>query len=315
MRKRRHRGSLRPLRMTCSGPRAAIKPASRRSRGTVHRRDARRPREDAISPSARAAYAGDRGTGTVPGLQALLAGLPPRIKGSIVHPRRTKEHAHAARPAELMGAWRRRAYAQGVKIDRDAADGLHGIRVDGLLASPRQLGQAGDGLDRARLVVGEDQGREERVIDHAPRHRLGIDQALGRDLGPGDPVSHLRQPADRLGHGRVLDRAGEDVGAAAPAAIEFRQAEDRQVVRLGAAGSEDDLVGVGIQDAGDGLGRPQGAPRRAARAAECRLSEFPPASRWGRICLQDALGSRAARLRCGRGRWASCPRYTGRGSA
>ncbi len=114
------------------------------------------------------------------------------------------------RAVELVGAGGQRGHAQGVEIDRDSPDGLHGVGVDGnpaIVGEPRQFG---DRLDRAGLVVGEHQGRQTGTGTDRLRHRMGVGPSLGINPRPIDGETFLFEPPHGLGDGRMLDRARND---------------------------------------------------------------------------------------------------------
>src|SRR5690606_20122908 len=130
--------------------------------------------------------------------------------------------------------------------------------VDDGAVTPGELDDAPERLDRAHLVVRPHDGDERR----APPARgedgvelVEVDDALLVDAEPVNTRPLVRlQPHARLEDGRVLDGADDDLGAprlCGPPAED--EALDGEVVRLRAAGGEDDLPGLGAERGGDRL--------------------------------------------------------------
>ncbi len=100
-----------------------------------------------------------------------------------------------------------------------------------------------------------------------------IDDAVAVDRRPRDLEAAPLELAARLAHRRVLDRAHDQ-----PPGRRAGEAEHRLVVGLGAAGGEDDLARLGVQQAGErGRGPPRAppAPRGRRRAAPTRCRTAP----------------------------------------
>jgi hypothetical protein len=170
---------------------------------------------------------------------------------------------------------------EGVHVDRDLADGLHPIHVE------RDLHLAGDapdlahGLDGARLGVRVHQRDEDGVRPNGAAHVLGVDHPVAIDGQIGRLESVLLEVLARAQDRVVLDLRGDDV-AAAP---RMRDALDRHVVGLGAAGGKDDLLFLDLQKARDLLARRLHAVARlAAKAVDARwIAEALPEIREHRL--------------------------------
>ena len=78
--------------------------------------------------------------------------------------------------------------------------------------------------------------------------RLGRHHAARIHRQPIDAEAGCGQLAERLGDGRMLDGAGEEVAGRVAG-----QAEEGEVVRLGGAAGEDHLIGMGAEQGGDPL--------------------------------------------------------------
>ena len=112
-------------------------------------------------------------------------------------------------------------------------------------------GDLGDRLDRADLVVGEHDRDQDRLVVECRLELVGIDPAVAVDRQLDDLEAELLEVAQRVADRVVLDRRGDDP-VAAPLAGPGR-ALQREVVRLGAAGREDDLATLGIETLRDAL--------------------------------------------------------------
>ena len=212
------RGVGRPVaRRPRPGPSAAIRPGSSRSRS---RSPAGDPGLGLGVPDRRGRRPGRRPgpRGTVPGRDP-LCWPPPSSDG--LEPDAPADQQQARHPPArgTCGARRQRGHAQA-RGSRPAPGRPPARRRCGPgrpRDPPRPRGQLGDGLDRAGLVVGEHQGRQPRRRAGRRRPSPGVGQALGR-RPPGRSTANPRclQPRDRLGDGRVLDRAGDDRPGRAP---------------------------------------------------------------------------------------------------
>ena len=134
-------------------------------------------------------------------------------------------------------------------------------------------GDLGDRLDRADLVVGEHDRDEDRLVVEGRLELVGVDAAVAVDRQLDDLEPELLEVAQGVADRVVLDRRGHDPVAARLAGP--GGALEREVVRLGPAGREDDLAALRVEPRRDALvgvverrpGRPPVAVRRA-RVAE-----------------------------------------------
>ena len=133
--------------------------------------------------------------------------------------------------------------------ERNLPEGLDAVDVEG---DPVLPGDPPDLLDRhdgADLAVRVHDGDQDRVRAEGPPDIVRIYQAelVDRKVGHGitRPLQRLTGPQ----HGVVLHRRRDDV----PPVVRVGHTLDRQVVRLGPAGGEADLLGKAVEEGGDGL--------------------------------------------------------------
>jgi hypothetical protein len=93
------------------------------------------------------------------------------------------------------------------------------------------------------IVVHQHDGDHGRLGPHRRQHRLGGHAAVRAGRHVIHLPAFLGQPAGRVEHGRVLDRAHDEVAGAR----EARGADESQGIGLGAAAGEDDLLGLPMQ--------------------------------------------------------------------
>ena len=163
-------------------------------------------------------------------------------------------------------------------------------------------GDLGDRLDRADLVVGEHDRDQDRLVVERRLELVGVDPAVAVDRQLDDLEAELLEVAQGVADGVMLDRRGHDPVAAALAGP--GRALEREVVRLGAAGREDDLAGLGVESRRDALvgiveGRPRDAPVGVGRARvaerlgqerQHRVEDLAPERRRGRVIEVDRHG-------------------------
>ena len=103
----------------------------------------------------------------------------------------------------------------------------------------------GDRLDRPDLVVGEHHRHQDRPVGERRLELVRVDAAVAVDRQLHDLEAELLEVAERVPDGVVLDRRRDD-----PVAVRLARpgrALEREVVRLGAAGREHDLAGLGAE--------------------------------------------------------------------
>jgi hypothetical protein len=81
-----------------------------------------------------------------------------------------------------------------VDIDRNLSRRLHGVGVEVNVGFGRNLSNLGDGLDNARLVVGEHDRDQLRIRSDRALHIRRIDQAAAIHRNVGDFAPAFRLP-------------------------------------------------------------------------------------------------------------------------
>lgn len=131
-------------------------------------------------------------------------------------------------------------------VERHLSDPLDGIGVKEDSPPVAEGGDLFDRVNRPDLVVREHESHEDRLFPQNVPDLINVDSAES----VGSEVAHLKTFAvellARVEHRLVLGRAGDDVVSLL--AVEAGDAEDREVVRFGRAGSEDDLLGRGAEE-------------------------------------------------------------------
>ena len=150
------------------------------------------------------------------------------------------EEADALRTVQLMATRRHEVNLQFIDIEWDMGVGLDGIRMeeDALACLLRMLLQTRtdlcDRLDGAYFVVRDHDADEQRVRPDRCHHRIRIHMSLMIDR----KICHVEAPLLEIRAGiqdrMMLDRVGDDVTAF----TSFSRADQRPVVRLGAAARE-----------------------------------------------------------------------------
>ena len=134
----------------------------------------------------------------------------------------------------------------------------------------RDLGDFGDGLQRAELVIGVHDADQHGLRAQCAADVFGTDDAARSDAQAGDFHAFRAELLGGREHGRVLDGAGDDVLAGG--AVGARQAEYGEIIGFGAAAGEDDFGGGGVDEGGY-------LPARGFQALLRALSEMVDAGR------------------------------------
>jgi hypothetical protein len=92
-----------------------------------------------------------------------------------------------------------------MKIDRDAADGLHSVGVDWNTPLGRQCRQLANRLNRPGLVVCQHQGNESRLSAKQCGHLNCVGKPLAIDWCPIHGETGCFEPGYWLSNCRVLD--------------------------------------------------------------------------------------------------------------
>ena len=170
----------------------------------------------------------------------------------VLYPLADVQGADALGAADLVGGDGDEIRPQGSGGEGDLQKALDGVGVQqGLGVLRRQApGDVGDGVDISQFVIHQHAGHQRRIRPDGVQYLLRSDGAvLGRSQ-VGDLVPLPLHPAAGLQHGAVLHGGGDDV--ASHVAVLPAGGGDGPVVRLRAAGGEEQLPGVTAQGAGDG---------------------------------------------------------------
>ena len=167
------------------------------------------------------------------------------------------EGAGAAGAVELVGGEGEEVYAECVDVNAEVGDGLDGVGVDegaGVFGADL-LGDGGDVVECADLVVGVHDGDEDGVWSDGGGDIGGVDAAVGGggdegDVGEGVALELL----DGVEDGVVFDGGGDEVGGGwRHSSLRCREyTSEGEGVGFGAAGGEDDFIGGGADVVGDG---------------------------------------------------------------
>ena len=191
--------------------------------------------------------------------------------GAVAH----VEHPDPLWTLELVGANRDHVRAEGLDVQIDVGSGLDGVDMEEhALAAADDGRDFGDRLERADLVVAEHDRDEDRPVVDRGLELGRVNPAVPIDRQLDDLEPELLEVAERVADRVMLDRGGDDPRSARLARP--RRSLDREVVRLGAAGREDDLACLGMEPGRDPLvriveRRPCGAPK-AVRAPMMRAT-------------------------------------------
>ena len=150
--------------------------------------------------------------------------------------------------------WSTKGDARSTKIEGKLGGGLDGVGVEayGGVVGPGDAGELADGLDGSGFVVGEHDGDELGLGTECGTEGVGIDQTVGCGREIGDVDAAAMQGLGGVEDGVVLDFGGDEVSWLALVDEGLEDAGEGEVVALGAAGGEDDLLGGAVEEAGDG---------------------------------------------------------------
>ena len=155
-----------------------------------------------------------------------------------------------------------------VDVDRNLANGLHGVGVEDDAAFAAHLADFRDRLQDADFVVGGHDRDQDGLVVHGALQVVEIDQAILLHRQIGHAVAEFLEMLAGVEHGLVFGDRGDDVVALL--AVHFRDALDGEVVALGGAGGEDDLFRGRADQLGDAFAR-QSPPLlpRPIRRGDC----------------------------------------------
>ena len=150
--------------------------------------------------------------------------------------------------------------AFGGEVEGELAGGLDGVGVEESAGCVGDGGEFGDGLDDAGLVVGVHDADEFGVGAEGGFRAAGSMRPCGvQGRKVTSTVVLFARDFGGVEDGVVLDGGGDEVGGFAVAGFGGEDAEEGEVVALGAAGGEDDLGVEAVEEAGD---RRRGLVRR-----------------------------------------------------
>jgi len=158
-----------------------------------------------------------------------------------------EQSADALGAVDLVGADGAEMAAEAADVKGDAACALDGVDVKEGGGGAGDLCNLFDGLEDAGFVVGEHDADEAGVGLESLANGFRVNEAggLGRDVCDfnamaGEALGGLKDRG-------VLDGGGDEMVAGA------EQAEESGVVALSAAGVEDDLGGMAVEEIGEGF--------------------------------------------------------------
>ncbi len=163
------------------------------------------------------------------------------------------QRADALRAVELVRREREHVDVVLLDIDRNLADSLDSIGVEENALLVAELADLGDGLDDADLVVRVHNRHEDGLVgafaNDGVLQLVERDKAVGLGSEIGDAVALFLQLLAGIEDCLVLGGLGDDVVAAL--AVHLRDALDGEIIGLGSAGGEDDLLGGGADQLGN----------------------------------------------------------------
>ena len=146
----------------------------------------------------------------------------------------------------LVGGHREQVNAERLDVDGYDPQALRRVAVEdhpGLAGDPSDVG---DRLQRADLVVAVHHRGQDGVGADGPPHRVGVDPTRAVDREERQLETPRFEEARGLKYGVVLHRTDDEVPAAP--LVRVRGADEGEVVRLGGAAGEDDLLRVARAD-------------------------------------------------------------------
>jgi hypothetical protein len=163
------------------------------------------------------------------------------------------QHADSFWSIKFVRSQREQIHVQFVHVERERSCGLHGVGMERHAARAADRAQLSQRLDRADLIVCIHDRDQHRIRADGCAQVVGGDHtiAIHRQYCSGE--AKRLELLDRVQHGVVLDRAGDDMRALAGLALRQRNTLDRQVIGLRSAAGEDDLLAAGSQHSGDSL--------------------------------------------------------------
>ena len=156
--------------------------------------------------------------------------------GLAAHPQR----ADALGAVELVGADGDQVDLHLLDVEGQFPDALHRVAVEEDALPLHHRADLGDGLDGSDLVVREHDGNQDGLVGDRVADLLRGHPAVLVDLEVGDLEALALEPLAGVQDRLVLGPGGDDVVALL--LVELGHSLDGEVVRLGGAGAEDDLL-------------------------------------------------------------------------
>ena len=160
------------------------------------------------------------------------------------------QRADALGPVELVRGEGEQVDLLRLHVDEQMPRSLHRVGVEEHALLPANRADLRNGLDGADLVVGVHDGHQAGILADGLCHLLRGDQAAAVHIQQCHVIALLFQLLQGVQHSVVLKGGGDDV-LLAPARAQGSGGQDGLVVRLAAAGGEDDLPRVAAQAACD----------------------------------------------------------------
>ena len=126
-------------------------------------------------------------------------------------------------------------------VGANLADGLHRVRMQANATLAAHRRNLGDRLDHARVVIRVDHAHQPRFRAESGGDRFGSDQSAAVAPHHGDFVAPMRHPSRGLANRRMLD-GGNYQMASRGGWLVMHQPLQREIIALGAAGGENDLL-------------------------------------------------------------------------
>ena len=155
-----------------------------------------------------------------------------------------------------MGVERSKVEPKSFNVERNLPERLDCVAVHQCAVLMGEADRGGERLDGADLVVGGLDGEQQRVVPKGRCKRIQIDHAVPLHRSDGELESTFRQMPARFEYGGVFNPERDDAPARLAALLgRGGDAQDGQIVALGGAAREDDLLGQCADRVGDLLAR------------------------------------------------------------
>ena len=159
-------------------------------------------------------------------------------------------HEHCAGAlvsVHLVGADGAEMATETAHVELHLARALHGIDMEVCAGFGGDLADRFHGLQDAGLVVGEHYADQAGLWTEGAKNICRVNESAGLRRDKGYIDAAIGHALSRCQNRRMLNGSGDEVVAGT------QQAEDGRIVALGAAGVEDYLGGVAVEECGQGL--------------------------------------------------------------